>query len=138
MRRSSLSSTIRIRCKEPFTWDISMDSNPGVPPDTIVSEHSFGVLGEMNFALCRWLFPFGKVTCTQVPSCSVLWIWILPLCNLTSLYTSIRPIPLPVTFKLMTLLPRKQFLNNFFCSHEGMPIPVSFTSMLQEFPSSQA
>ena len=25
------------------------------------------VFGEINFALCKWVFPFGKVICTHVP-----------------------------------------------------------------------
>ena len=39
-------------------------------------------------------------------------------------------------FQVDDIAPRKQFLNNFFCSHEGIPIPVSLTSMLQVLPSS--
>lgn len=35
------------------------------------------------------------------------------------------------TKKLIALLPRKCILNSFFCSEAGIPIPVSFTSILQ-------
>ena len=38
-----------------------------VPPSTTASIRSFGVFGEINFALCKWVFPFGKVICTHVP-----------------------------------------------------------------------
>ena len=56
---------------------------------------------------------------------------IFPLWIRTSFHTNISPIPLPVIFALMALLPLKCNLNNFFCSLAGIPMPVSVISRLQ-------
>ena len=90
------------------------------------------LLGVARCALWKRLLSLGKDILITDPWFSTLDRLILPLCNRTSFHTSIKPIPLPVTFELMALLPRKWSLNSFFCSLAGIPIPVSFTSTLHE------
>ena len=86
-------------------------------------------LGEATgHALSRRLLLRGKITHTMVPFPSVLVTRTLPPCSLTSLCTIISPTPFPATCRLTALLPLKWFLNSFFRSSGGMPIPVSSTS----------